>query len=96
MFQRLSKTTTDHETIRRWARERGGHPAAVKSTRKGDETGIIQIDFPGDSGADSLEEITWDEFFEKFDDSDLEFVYEDKTSEGKTSNFNKLVKRDDR
>ena len=96
MSKQLSRTTTDHERIRKWAEERGGHPAAVTSTRQDDGTGIIRIDFPGYSGAGSLEEITWDEFFEKFDDSDLEFVYEDKTSTGETSNFNKLVKRDDR
>jgi hypothetical protein len=96
MSKHLSKTTTDHETIRQWTQERGGHPAAVKSTRKEDETGIIRIDFPGYSGGGLLEEITWDEFFEKFDDSDLEFVYEEETSQGEKSNFNKLVKRDDR
>jgi hypothetical protein len=91
-----SKTTTDHETIRRWTQERGGRPAAVRSTRKGDETGMIRVDFAGSSGGDALEEITWDEFFEKFDDSDLEFVYEEQTPQGAKSNFNRLVKRDDR
>ncbi len=96
MARRLSRTTTDHETIRKWTEERGGHPAAVKGTRQDDETGVIRIDFPGYSGAGSLEEITWDEFFDKFDDSDLEFVYEEETSKGEKSNFNKLAKRDDR
>ena len=96
MSQRRSKTTTDHETIRQWAEERGGHPAAVGSTRTDDDPGIIRIDFPGYSGADSLEEITWDEFFEKFDDADLELVYDEKTAKGDKSHFNKLVKRDDR
>lgn len=96
MSRRLSRTTTDHETIRKWAEERGGHPVAVKDTRREDETGIIRIDFPGYSGESSLEEITWDEFFDKFDDSDLELVYEEETPKGEKSNFNKLVKRDDR
>jgi hypothetical protein len=29
-----AKTTTGHETIRRWTEERGGHPARVKGTGK--------------------------------------------------------------
>lgn len=95
MSKRLSHITTDHETIRQWAQERGGKPAAVKSTRKGDETGIIRIDFPGYSGEQSLEEISWEEFFEKFEDANLALVYEEETASGERSNFNKLVKRDE-
>ncbi len=95
MSKHLTRMTTDHDTIRKWAEERGGHPAAVKSTRKeGAEIGIIRIDFPGYSGGQSLEEIPWDEFFEKFDDSDLVFMYEDETSEGEKSHFNRLVTRE--
>jgi hypothetical protein len=94
MSTQLSRMTTDHETIRRWVENRGGKPAVVKSTQKGQETGIIRIDFPGYSGQGTLEEISWDEFFRKFDDANLAFVYEDETSTGQKSNFNKLVKRD--
>ncbi len=94
MSTQLSKMTTDHETIRQWVEDRGGKPAVVKSTHKGKETGIIRIDFPGYSGKDTLEEISWDEFFRKFDEANLAFVYEDETSTGQKSNFNKLVKRD--
>ncbi len=67
----LTKTTQDHEEIRRWAEERGGKPSHVKSTESGDDIGILRIDFPGYSGEDSLEEISWDEFFEKFDENNL-------------------------
>jgi hypothetical protein len=50
-----SKSTTDHDEIRQWAEARNGRPAVVKSTRgKGDETGILRIDFPGYSGSESL------------------------------------------
>lgn len=95
MAKHLSKTTTDHETIRQWVEARGGRPAAVKSSHKGGaDPGIIRIDFPGYSGEDSLEEISWDEFFQKCDEAGLAFVYEEKTSKGTKSNFNKLVKRE--
>ena len=89
-----SKTTTDHETIRRWAEERGGKPVTVRGTAHGREkAGILRIDFPGYSGGDKLEEISWDEFFRKFDESKLAFVYQEETSDGQRSNFNKLVSR---
>jgi hypothetical protein len=83
-------TTTDHDTIRKWAEKRGGKPAAVKGSDEKD-AGILRIDFPGYSGADSLEEISWDEFFKKFDEKKLNFLYQEKTSEGKESRFNKFV-----
>jgi hypothetical protein len=88
-----SFTTTDHEQIRRWAEERGAKPAAVKSTRSEDDVGIIRLDFPGYSGQDSLEEITWDEFFEKFEEGELALIVQETTADGQKSNFNKLVRR---
>ena len=60
---------------------------------KGD-TGLLRIDFPGYSGEDSLEEISWDEFFEKFDDQGLALLYQETTKGGQRSNFNKLVSRE--
>lgn len=86
-----SQRTTDHEKIRRWAEERGGKPATVKRTKDGDEPGVLRIDFEGYSGEESLEEISWDEFFEKFDEKNLEFLYQDETREGETSRFFKFV-----
>jgi hypothetical protein len=85
-----------HEEIREWVEQRGGHPAAVKSTRGGrgkGDPGIIRIDFPGYSGARTLEPIDWDEWFEKFDESGLALMVQDKTARGQRSNFNKLVRR---
>ena len=39
------------------------------------------------------EEISWEQFFEKFDENKLAFLYQDKTSGGEESRFFKLVKR---
>jgi hypothetical protein len=94
MARNSSKTTTDHDEIRRWAEERGGAPAEVESTARGSQTGIIRLDFPGFSGAGKLKKISWDEWFEKFDDSGLALVYQDTTAGGQKSNFNKLVARE--
>lgn len=91
-----AQITTDHEKIRNWAEERGGKPAAVKSTHRGDEPGIIRLMFPGAPHAkeDSLEEIDWDEFFEKFDEANLALLYQEETAGGEKSLFNKLIGRE--
>jgi hypothetical protein len=90
----LSKTTTDHEQIRRWAEERGGKPTHVKGTGSSKDAGLLRIDFPGYSGEGKLEPISWDDFFEKFDEQQLALVYQEKTADGQKSNFNKLVSRE--
>jgi hypothetical protein len=89
-----SHTTTNHDEIRKWAEARGGKPATVKRTESGGEAGVLRIDFPGYSGAGSLEEISWDEFFQKFDEKNLAFLYQDTTSSGEQSRFFKLVSRE--
>jgi len=52
---------------------RGGKPAALKATHRGKDPGIIRLIFPDAPNADddSLEEISWGEFFRKFDEADL-------------------------
>jgi len=89
-----SQMTTDHEQIRQWAEARGAHPACVKGTGRKGDTGMIRLDFPGFSGGDSLQQISWEEFFDRFDANQLALVYQDKTAAGETSNFNKLVRRE--
>lgn len=89
-----SRMTTDHEEIRQWAEERGGQPARVKGTGDEDDPGLLRIDFPGYSGEGRLEPISWDEFFEKFDESNLALLYQEETQDGDQSRFNKLVSRE--
>jgi hypothetical protein len=86
-----SHTTTDHNTIRKWVGEREGVPTTVKETEQDGHAGILRIDFgPREDG---LEKIGWDEFFEKFDEAGLAFLYQDKTKDGKVSRFHKFVSR---
>jgi hypothetical protein len=93
-MQGQSNITTDHGEIRRWVEAHGGHPATVKRTARGGGPGLLRIDYPGFSGEDSLEEISWDEFFDKFEESGLAFVYQDRKADGSDSRFSKLVRRD--
>lgn len=88
-----TKRTTDHEKIRQWAEERDGVPATVKSTGSEADPGVLRFDFPGYSGEDSLQEISWDAFFEAFDENDLALLYEEETGQGETSRFFKFVRR---
>ena len=85
--------TTDHDTIRRWVEERGGHPATVAATREGDDAGILRIDFES-TKSEGLERINWEQFFETFEQAKLAFLYQHETEHGQTSRFFKLVRRD--
>ena len=93
----LSKVTRDHDEIRRWAEARGAVPAEVADTDKGRGTGLLRFCFPDapNQNNSGLREISWDEFFQKFDQNNLELVYQEKTAEGQESNFNKMVHPDD-
>ena len=89
-----AKTTTDHEEIKEWVEERGGRPARVKGTETGNSAGLLRIDYPGFTGEDTLEAITWEEFFQAFDENKLAFLYQEETADGKESRFSKLISRD--
>lgn len=86
-----SHTTTDHETIRKWAKQRQGSPAIVKGTESEDGEAILRIEFR-DGG--KLQDIGWEEFFKIFEDRGLAFLYQDKTKDGEESRFFKFVTRE--
>ncbi|MCW3091585.1 MAG: uncharacterized protein JWP81_2654 [Ferruginibacter sp.] len=91
MASHEAKTATDLKEIKKWAEKRDGKPAKVKGVGKGEGDGLIRIDFPGYSGADSLEEISWEEWYKIFQENNLAFLYQEKTADGKESRFFKLV-----
>lgn len=89
-----SLATTDHQKIRSWIEARNGHPSVVRSTHSDEagQAGLLRIDF--NKPEESLEEVSWDEFFETFDDNNLAFLYQENTASGRKSRFNKFVSRD--
>ena len=89
-----STTTTDHDEIRRWAEERDGQPSRVKGTGDDNDPGILRIDLPGGAGEESLEHMSWDEWFEKFDENGLAAILQERKSDGEPSTFINLVSRD--
>ncbi len=84
---------TDHEEIRKWAEDRGGHPACVKGTGGKNDVGMIRIDFPGFSGEESLQPISWEDWFDKFEERELSLVVENQSPKGDKTRFNKLISR---
>lgn len=89
MAEQESKRTIDHEEIREWIEERGGRPSVV--VQDGEMTELLRVDF--DDSKETLEEISWEDFFEIFESSGLAFLYQEETSKGKKSRFNKFIAR---
>jgi competence ComEA-like helix-hairpin-helix protein len=86
--------TTDHQAIQQWVESRGGKPAhVVRTGAKAGDPGILRIDFPGYSGAGSLEPLDWDRWFDAFEQNQLALLHQDTTADGQPSRFNKLVRR---
>jgi hypothetical protein len=67
----------------------------VRGTGGRGDIGMLRLDFPGYSGQESLETISWDDWFRKFDERNLALLYQDRTARGQKSNFNKLVAREE-
>ena len=88
-----TRTTTDHDEIRRWVEEHEGVPTSVRGTETdGDTAGVLRIDFPGGAG-ERLEHISWSDWFEQFESNELAFLYQVHKASGEDSTFFKLVKR---
>ena len=54
---------TDHDRVRQWAEPRNVRPACVKGTEESEDVGMIRLEFPAYSGEESLEQISWDDWF---------------------------------
>ena len=75
-------------------KKRQGKPVVVKGTEKRKEGGgVLRIDFPGFRGRDTFEEVSWDEWYKVFKSRNLEFLYQDKTADGK-GRFFKLINKE--
>ena len=68
--------TTDHETIRAWVEDRGGTPAHETGPTE-DTARTLYIVEEGETMA-GLEPVSWESFFETFEDEALAFVYQDR------------------
>ena len=93
-----AQKTVDHDAIRKWVEKHGGRPARVAATAPGGShaepgsAGILRIDF-GEPD-ESLEEISWNEFFDTFEKHKLALLYQDDQPGRQQSRFSKFVTRD--
>ncbi|WP_285777269.1 hypothetical protein [Microtetraspora sp. NBRC 13810] len=81
--------TSEHDVIRKWAQRRRAEPATVPGTGHDGRPGLLRFDFPGYGGA-GLTHISWDRWFETFDERELRFVYQERREDGGDSNFFRL------
>jgi flagellar biosynthesis GTPase FlhF len=72
---------------RRHPRRRAGH------RRRREQPRLLRIEFRDEQ--DRLEEVDWDAFFATFDESDVDFLYQEYTKDGGESRFLKIVRAGD-
>nr|WP_235944925.1 hypothetical protein [Verrucosispora sioxanthis] len=82
-----SLVTTNHDVIRRWARERGARPATISGTEREGRAGVLTFNIPGYRESSRIREITWDEWFHTFDLRRLNLIYQEQMRDGRPSNF---------
>ena len=88
------KVTTDHKIIRQWAEQRGGEPASILDRETPHENaGVLRIRFADSAEEDRVKRISWSDFFTRFEQSHLAFLYEEENAEGDQSRFFKFISR---
>ena len=83
-----SHIVIDHNDIQDFAKKTGGKPAIVSDTAKDGSSGVLRFDHGRDN--EGLEEISWDRFFEIFEEQELALMLD---QSGDNPNFNKFVSR---
>lgn len=73
MLMESKRVTIDHDEIEKWVGSEGGKPAVLRG-RKG-EAGTLRIIFPEAEEEELLEEISWDDFFKKFEEEHLALAF---------------------
>lgn len=87
--------TIDHQQIRAWVERHGGQPAIVRGTASDTNFGTLRLDFHRHP---DLEQIHWNEFFDRFESLRLAFRYrdpEDSDDQQPPEDRFKLINRDE-
>ena len=83
-----SHIVIDHNDIKDFATRTGGKPSVVSDTKGSSGPGLLRFDHGRDN--EGLEEISWDRFFEIFEEQELGLMLD---TSGDNPNFNKFVSR---
>lgn len=73
----MANQTIDHDTIRAWVEEHGGQPALTRRVPEVPDKGDLSLEFLADGQEPELITISWADFFQRFEDEHLAFVYEE-------------------
>src|SRR5690606_12525991 len=78
MAERTTHYTSNHTEIRRWAKRHGARPGIARDTIASRDLDQLTLVLPGERGEENVEFIDWDEFFRRFDEEEMVFVYEER------------------
>jgi hypothetical protein len=85
--------TRDRDVIRRWAERRHAEPATGEGVLNVNDGGApIRFNFPG---AARFRDLTWDEWFHRFEQDHFTFVYEERAPDGSLSSRYRIVHAED-
>jgi hypothetical protein len=87
--QGQSLATRNHDVIRQWAEARNAAPATAGESGRGNGIGVLRMDFPG-YGGKRLKKVSWNAWFETFDNNKLVFLFQEHKADGSPSNFFRL------
>ena len=90
--------TTDRALVRDLVEEYGGYPAHVERSEGGGDSGLLRLAFPDVPSGDAdrnedLKELSWEAFFDQFDEENLALVYPENLGDDAAADF-QLLKRD--
>ena len=91
--------TEDHAVVRDLVEEYDGYPAHVERTESGaGGSGLLRLAFPDvasrdDDPNEDLTRLSWEEFFEEFDQEHLALVYPEDLGDDAAADF-QLLERD--
>ena len=77
-----ANATTDHALVRELVEQGDGYPAHLAESEGTGDGGLLRIGSERGDPDDSLKEISWDEFFDEFEEKELMLVYEDADDPG--------------
>ncbi len=84
--------TDNLETIKKWAEERYGKPAFVQGIINEANAGeMMRIKFPGERTQESLKDVSWEVFFDIFEENNFDFLYLQEGPDGNQSLEYKFV-----
>ncbi|HEY8400603.1 MAG TPA: hypothetical protein VIK89_05040 [Cytophagaceae bacterium] len=85
-----TRITSDHNKIKQWAEERNARPACYKCSNG---NSLLMFCFPGETEM-AVAKLSWEDFFKKFEELNLAFLYQERNIHGKKSRFNSFISKE--